>query len=294
MNLKFCFVILHYKTLEETKKCVDSILKNCNNDDINIIIVDNFSNDGSNEKLEALYNKYYNVKIIVNNINLGFARGNNVGFLYAKKNYKSDFIILLNSDAYVMQSNFCEIICNEFNKSNFVVLGPKVFTPYSNNGCCNPMRKQHIDEKEINRYILKFKLYIILNYFKLDLQYIKFKEYLKQIFKISNSTTNFADYDIRMTDVQLHGCCLIFSSLYIDKYDGLNDKTFLYMEEDLLFIEMHKNNLLTVYNPDLKIFHSEGLTSAVIDRKPRKQRKNKYKNIVKSCQVVKETLKSYK
>ena len=44
----FAFVILHYYTIEDTKKCVMSILEKCNNVDIVIIkgISDRVSEDG--------------------------------------------------------------------------------------------------------------------------------------------------------------------------------------------------------------------------------------------------------
>ena len=56
--MKISYVILHYNTIEDTKKCIDSVLnisKNTKQIDISIVIVDNYSTNGSGEKLKELY-----------------------------------------------------------------------------------------------------------------------------------------------------------------------------------------------------------------------------------------------
>lgn len=42
----FCYIILHYKVLEETISCVKSI-KEGNSNTKQIVIIDNFSNNGT-------------------------------------------------------------------------------------------------------------------------------------------------------------------------------------------------------------------------------------------------------
>jgi len=76
--MEFCFVILHYKTAEDTIECVNSI--NRLNDECSIVIVDNASNNGSIEKVENEFKTLSNVTIIKNRENVGFAAGNNVGY----------------------------------------------------------------------------------------------------------------------------------------------------------------------------------------------------------------------
>lgn len=290
MKYKFTFVILHYKTMDDTVKCINSIIEYIKNVKYDIVVVDNFSNDGSFESLNNMYKDNIRIKLIKNNENLGFARGNNVGYMYAKHNLESDFIILLNNDTYMIQNEFCKIIEDEYRISSFSVLGPKIYTPYKNSGRCNPMKLDQITIKELNNYILKFNLYKVLNLINLDSYYISFKEIIKtKLSYLKNSKYNI-DYNRRMTNVQLQGCCLIFSPMYIRYFEGLDSRTFLYMEEDLLFIEMMKQNKLMVYNPNLKIFHSEEVTSNFISGNSRIQRKRKYKNLLTSIKIVRNTL----
>ena len=46
-NKKFVFVILHYYTIEDTKKCVESIFRNGEQQNIDIVIVDNASSNNN-------------------------------------------------------------------------------------------------------------------------------------------------------------------------------------------------------------------------------------------------------
>ena len=47
--MSISYVILHYKNLNDTIKCIESLLRTTKNDS-NLIVVDNGSGDGSGEK----------------------------------------------------------------------------------------------------------------------------------------------------------------------------------------------------------------------------------------------------
>ena len=118
------FVILHYYTIEDTERCVNSILNVF--DKVNIILVDNASPNGTGSELKKMYDNNEQIHVIINKENLGFAKGNNVGFKYAKKELNSDFIILCNNDTYITDKNFYDKILKEYKESHFAVLGPKI------------------------------------------------------------------------------------------------------------------------------------------------------------------------
>lgn len=68
----FSFIVLHYKAVESTIKCIDSILKlNSKDNELNIVVVDNGSND---ESFEILKNKYQDkIDLIKLNKGIGFS-----------------------------------------------------------------------------------------------------------------------------------------------------------------------------------------------------------------------------
>ena len=49
------------------------------------------------------------IKILKNAINLGFAKGNNTGIKYVRKELKADLIFILNSDTVLNKSLFEDI-----------------------------------------------------------------------------------------------------------------------------------------------------------------------------------------
>ena len=90
-------IILAYNNLEFSQACIESVLRHTHYPDIEIIIVDNGSSDGSTEYFQAISDEYPYVKLVRNEANLGFAGGNNTGIKMAS----GEIIILLNNDTYV-------------------------------------------------------------------------------------------------------------------------------------------------------------------------------------------------
>ena len=88
MNESVYFVILHYQTVSETTQCVSSIINNIEYDNKHIIIVDNSSPNKSGTYLKEYYKYDKNIEVIINKENLGFAKGNNIGYAYARNERK--------------------------------------------------------------------------------------------------------------------------------------------------------------------------------------------------------------
>jgi GT2 family glycosyltransferase len=70
-------IIVNYNVKEFLLNSLDSITKAAKNISIEVIVVDNNSDDGS---IEALKEKYPGVVLIENKTNVGFGRANNQAF----------------------------------------------------------------------------------------------------------------------------------------------------------------------------------------------------------------------
>ena len=91
-------IVLCYNGLEETTRpCLESIIKNTPAGSYELIVVDNASVDGTAEYLKAFAAKHENVVLQLNDINKGYAGGNNDGIKLAQGQY----IVLLNNDTLV-------------------------------------------------------------------------------------------------------------------------------------------------------------------------------------------------
>ena len=96
--MRASIIVLCYNSLEDaTRPCLESILKNTPAGEYELIIVDNASNDGTAEYLNEFASRHENVRIQLNDVNKGYAGGNNDGISLAT----GRFIILLNNDTLV-------------------------------------------------------------------------------------------------------------------------------------------------------------------------------------------------
>ncbi len=96
-------VIVNYNVKEFLQNLLHSIEKASSNISKEIIIVDNASDDGS---VELIREKFPEVKLIVNNKNLGFGKANNQALEIAK----GKFILMINPDTLVREDTFNKMI----------------------------------------------------------------------------------------------------------------------------------------------------------------------------------------
>ena len=88
-------IIVNYNTLELTSQCVSSILVNVKSVHYEIIVVDNAS---TIDNPQLLKERFPSIKLVCNETNLGFAKGNNVGVSVSS----GEEILLLNSDTLLL------------------------------------------------------------------------------------------------------------------------------------------------------------------------------------------------
>lgn len=254
MNEKvlLAFVILHYNVIEETMNCVKSIKKMIDTEYYHIIIVDNLSQNKSGNSLYKYYLKDDKVTVILNKENLGFAKGNNVGIDYAKNILNASFVCCMNNDTLMLQSDFYTQIIHEYEFSNAAVIGPCVILKNDDVQYFNSkILTEQAYIKQLNDYrdecipaLLKIKLFM----YHVPLLNLIIKNRNKKRAKNSN---------FRKENVILHGCCLIFTPAFFNELSGFMPDTFLFREEELLYISLQRKKLLNVYTPSLRIKHLE-------------------------------------
>ena len=90
-----------------------------------------------------------------------------------------------------------------------------------------------------------------------------------------------------MTNVALHGCALIFSKKYVDKYKyPFYNETFLYHEEEFLYDRIVNDKLISVYNPNIKVYHEEGSSLKNNLKNERKSKLFREKERIKSLKLL--------
>lgn len=274
---------MHYETYTETINCVESIMQIKAAQDI-VLIIDNHSPNGSGKMLYEQYKNADNIEVIITPENMGFSKGHNVGFQLAKDTYLCDFIILLNNDTLIAQNDFRKQIIESYKQYHFAVMGPKILQKDGSTNKTNPRPPIHTN-------LRRARIGQISNYLRYALSIIG----LDNLFStLVDQTSMIADTaDEYQENVQISGCCMIFSPDYITRFNGLNPDTFMYLEEILLYIRVRKANLKIVYYPALEIVHLEDVATLTSFRgKKRKARQFKYRCQMQSFKALINELKS--
>lgn len=95
-NLDLSIIIVSYNTKDFLLACIESIIKTIKKISYEIIVVDNNSQDHTQEELKVLFCKS-ELKLVENKKNLGFSKANNLGVRIAKGRY----LLFLNPDILV-------------------------------------------------------------------------------------------------------------------------------------------------------------------------------------------------
>lgn len=298
MNREYfsCFIILHYNenTIKDTIECVESIKNNIDfKDKYKIIIVENGSKDNSTKLLRDKFKKDSSVDIVISKENLGFARGNNLGCKRAIDCYSPDFLIVINNDTVINQRDFLEKIKERYNKGKFHVLGPCIYDKNKNNQ--NPMKDLIIEIERIDEELNKSRKKLVeLNRIRNN-SFLMLKSNISKFIysKVSRKKLDVIDKSIKkeIKNIGLHGAALIFSKDYYKIYREIFfEGTFLYLEEDILFYRILKDNLVSVYYPEVEIFHKEDRATQASINKSIDQYIFKEKNIINSLEAYRNLL----
>lgn len=216
---KISVVILNYLNYKDTIECVNSLLAipQVWNYVKGVVIVDNHSSNKSFEILSNAYSQMHEIEIIRTEYNLGFAKGNNVGICVARSKFGTDFVLCVNNDTlFIDGATFFENLVNKYlqNPNKLAVLGPAILLKdgTTQNTCTSALGITGT----------------IFYYIQLMLDYLHLHN--SNLFHIMYLASKKQQVEI------LHGCCLLFTPLFFKYYNGFYPQTFLYAEEQILYL----------------------------------------------------------
>lgn len=260
---KVAIVILNYLNYKDTIECIESL-----NYDIypekNVIIVDNGSKNESWKELNKLYKDKKDIYLLRNEENLGFAKGNNLGIDFARKNLKCKFVLLVNNDTIFKDPTLITKLMESY-KEGIGVIGPNIIS--ADNYQQNPIAKAFTQEEfqkelkklgKIKRRIKTSDIWIKIRKNKLLNEIMEKRKKVKKNKIINNEL---AKLEVCSKELVLHGACMLLTKDYFDYYPYLYPKTFLYYEENILTLITKKVNLNKKYIPNVYIYHKEDQSS---------------------------------
>lgn len=295
--MKIGFVILCYGQFEIVCECVDKVKKLHGYEGSELILVDNCSPDKTGKRLKEKYSSEKNITVILNEDNVGFARGNNIGYSYATKEKSCDCIVTMNSDVSIDDVHFLDKLKKIVSENeNVDVFAPDVLDDEEEGVHWNPYALKPFTKKEAMDYYLKNCIINLLGHLKIDIIKIRTKQKERK----EGPAKIHADYKFseRQYGTVPIGCCIIFSPKWCKRESkAFYEKTFLYCEEFFLTAYILKMNYLICYEPNLVVSHSGGASTVEYNsnrlKKEMLARKRSNKSLLEYVKVIDEIEKHW-
>ncbi len=208
--------IVNYKSSDLVRNCINSILKYTNEISYEIIVVDNCSNDN----IKNVVDEFENIKLIVNNKNLGFSAANNL----ALEQCHAKYFLLLNPDTLLL-NNALKILFNFMeNHPKCAVSCPQLFFP-------NGTEQKSYSDFRTPLSRIKWDIYPMLN--RLGIFYF-FKYFNKSK---SNKLEKKVNNELKPRKEKFkiverpRGACFFVRKSHIDLVGPMDERFFMYCEE---------------------------------------------------------------
>lgn len=220
--VRISVIIVNYNARYFLKNCLCSILSSDIAREIEIIVVDNDSKDGSCDMLDKDFPK---IEYIKNSKNVGFGKANNQGVALAQ----GDYILILNPDTMLTETTLSEMLRFSEKQHDFGAAGVQFM---DGSGKYLPESKRNFpDLKVAGAKLLGYSKYYYANHIGKD---------------------EIAEIDI------LTGAFMFIKKEVYDKIGGFDEDFFMYGEDIDLSYRITKAGFKNYYVGSNKVLHFKG------------------------------------
>lgn len=223
-------VVVNWNTQDILRDCLRSIYEQGGEIDLEVIVVDNASTDGS---VEMVKKDFPQITLIENSQNRGFAAANNQGIAISKERY----VLLLNSDTVVLDNAIAKTAAFADSHPEAAVVGCRVLNP----------------DRTLQPTCFMFPS--ILNML-LSSTYL-YKLFPKSKFFGRERMTWWNRNDIREVDV-VTGCFMLVRQDAIKKVGSMDEQFFMYGEETDWCYRFKQAGWKILFTPFAEIIHLGG------------------------------------
>src|SRR5262245_21484104 len=114
-------IVLNYNGARWLDRCLESLRRQTLLADMEVVLADNLSTDGSDRVAEKLVSDWPNAVFIQHGENLGYCEGNN----RAARKARGEYLLFLNNDTW-LEPNCLEVLLTETRRANAMASGPQV------------------------------------------------------------------------------------------------------------------------------------------------------------------------
>jgi GT2 family glycosyltransferase len=211
-------IVLSWNGKKDTLECLAS-LQQLTYPNARIIVVDNSSSDGTGD---AIRSAFPNIELIVNNSNLRFAGGNNVGIRQSLEG-GAEYVLMLNNDTVVDPEFLGRLVEAAESGRKIGMVGPKIY--------------YFDDPKRI--------------WFAGGL----IKWWRGRVTHIGIREVDNGEYDVTTEVDYITGCCMLIKREVIETIGMLDERYYIYGEDVDLCVRALRSGYKSVYVPSSRVWH---------------------------------------
>ena len=254
--MRLGFVFTNYNNSHYTREAVKSLSLINNQAPVEGVVVDNKSNDEDVVKLKEIEQDFAFVHLILNDDNIGYFRGLNVGIQYLRNKDKGiEYIIIGNNDLEFPSDFYQKMLDKKQIFDQYAVVSPNIIT------LDGIHQNPHVIERigKVREFI--YDVYYFNFYCSLAINY------LAKVTRKFSDRKDEEQHDVAQTIYQGYGACYILGPLFFQNFDQLWAPTFLMGEEFFLSKQLSDKQLKLYYEPSIVIRHHEHATISKLPSK---------------------------
>lgn len=225
-NINISIIIINFNTFEYTSDCIKSIFSTCFENIPQVIIVDNASTDGSQEKLKKLFPECEFLEL---DKNYGYSFAINRGFHLVKH----DYIIVTNSDVVFLNNSIQNLQKLLERNEKYGVVGPQQI--FNDGSWQRSYGRFNTTKNVILKFFLLDSLKHLINKYK---------------FTTNKSKPESVDY--------IDGAVMCFRKSLFIELNGFDEDFFFYSEEVDFCKRAKDMGYMNYFFPEVKVIHHRG------------------------------------
>jgi hypothetical protein len=230
-NVDISVVVVSWNVRELLRRCLESVARAARARSLQIVVVDNASTDGS---ADLVRNDFPDATLIASTINLGFAKGNNLGLAASRGRY----VFFLNPDTEILGDALDQLIGLLERDESVGLVGPRLVEP---DGTVQPVCARTLPT-------LTLTLFHAL--------YLHRVPFLGPVLE----RRLIAPYDLEQTQEvdAISGAAMLAPKTVLEEIAGF-DEVFLHTAEDIdLCVRVRQRGLRIVYVAEARVLHLGG------------------------------------
>ncbi len=256
---KVLLVSINYRGAGHTLELLDSLRRLQQFSEVDVVIVDNASGDDSALCIRAKIDRLENVQLLESQINRGYFGGAKWGVrtYTGKQGITTDWIIVCNNDCIVKDNLFLERLLAH-DPWAVGVIAPRVQS-LATHLDQNPFMETRPDRKRVAS--LRFWTSTYYTALLRELLSSRVGHFRHRLRKLKRRDKGDLRNGERRQIYAPQGSFIIFSRRYFTSGGYLDDGCFLYGEEISVGEICHRLGLAVIYDPQLRVLHSEHQTT---------------------------------